>query len=67
MAAGVKSFVAQHDSESELLLGIHEADRDLTAPLLDRLRAEHPRAKLKVVFRSEPDDAVPTVTEPQPQ
>ena len=56
VAAGLESFAAQLDPESELLLGIHEADRDFTAPLLDRLRAEYPHAKLKVIFRSEPDD-----------
>jgi ceramide glucosyltransferase len=56
VAAGLESFVAQLDPESELLLGIHEADRDFTAPFLDRLRAKYPHAKLKVVFRSEPDD-----------
>jgi hypothetical protein len=57
VAAGLESFVAQLDPESELLLGIHEADRDFTAPFLNRLRADYPHAKLKVVFRSEPDDA----------
>jgi hypothetical protein len=57
VSAGLESFAAQLDPESELLVGIHEADRDFTAPLLDGLRAEHPRAKLKVIFRSEPDDA----------
>jgi ceramide glucosyltransferase len=29
----------------------------MTTPLLDRLQAEHPRAKIKVVFRCRPDDA----------
>jgi hypothetical protein len=57
-SAGLASFAAQLDPESELLVGIHEADRDFIAPLLDRLRVEHPQAKLKIVFRSEPDDAV---------
>lgn len=56
VAAGLESFVAQLDSESELLLGIHEADRDFTEPFLDRLRTQYPEARLKVVFRSEPDD-----------
>jgi len=56
VAAGVESFVAQLDPESELLLGIHEADRDFTAPFLDRLRAEYPKARIEVIFRSEPDD-----------
>src|SRR5258708_33128552 len=56
VAAGVESFVAQLDPESELLLGVHEADRDFTAPFLDRLRAEYPEARIEVIFRSEPDD-----------
>lgn len=56
MAAGLESFVAQLDSESELLLGIHEADRDFTAPFVKRLLAEYPDARLKVIFRTERDD-----------
>jgi hypothetical protein len=56
VSAGLESFVAQLDPESELLLGIHEADRDFTAPFLNRLRADYPEARLKAVFRSEPDD-----------
>jgi len=55
-AAGVESFVAQLDPESELLLGIHEADRAATGPFLERMRTEYPGVRLKVVFRSEPDD-----------
>jgi hypothetical protein len=57
VAAGLESFVAQLDPESELLLGIHEADRDLTAPFVKRLRADYPEARMEVVFRTEPDDA----------
>jgi hypothetical protein len=55
-STGLESFVAQLDAESELLLGIHESDRDFTAPLLDRLRAEYPKARLKIIYRTEPDD-----------
>jgi len=55
VASGLESFIAQLDAESEMLLGIHEADRDFTAPFLDRMRAKYPDAKLKVVFRTEPD------------
>ena len=55
IASGLKSFAAQLDAEAEMLLGIHEADRDIAAPFLERLRAEHPEARIKVIFRSEPD------------
>ena len=55
MAAGLESFVAQLDPESELLLGVHEADRDFIAPFLKRLRKEYPDVRLKVIFRTEPD------------
>jgi hypothetical protein len=55
MAAGLESFVAQLDAESEMLLGIHEADREVTAPYLTRLQADYPDARIKVIFRSEPD------------
>jgi ceramide glucosyltransferase len=54
--AGIESFVAQLDPESELLIGIHEADRDQTACFLDRLRTNYPKAQMKVVYRSEPDN-----------
>jgi len=56
VSTGLESFVAQLDASSELLLGIHEADRDFTAPLVERLQREYPRARLKVVYRTEPDD-----------
>jgi ceramide glucosyltransferase len=56
VAGGLESFAAQLDPESELLLGIHEADRDAAAPFVKRLRADYPEARIKVVFRSEPDD-----------
>jgi Glycosyl transferase family 21 len=56
MAAGLESFVAQLDSESELLLGIHEADRNSTTHFVKRLRTKYPDAHLKVIFRTESDD-----------
>jgi len=56
VAGGLESFAAQLDPESELLLGIHEADRDLAAPFVKRLRADYPEARIEVVFRSEPDE-----------
>jgi len=56
VSAGLESFVAQLDADSEMLLGVHEADRDFTAPLLDRLQADYPDARLKIIFRTEPDE-----------
>jgi ceramide glucosyltransferase len=56
MAAGIESFVAQLDAQSELLLGIHEADRAATENFVARLHATHPGVRLKVFFRSTPDD-----------
>jgi hypothetical protein len=55
IAPGLESFAAQLDAESEMLLGIHEADREITVNLLKRLQAMAPGAKLKVIFRHEPD------------
>ena len=55
IAAGLESFAAQLDSKSEMLVGVHEADRDLTGPFLKRLHKNHPGARIKIVFRSEPD------------
>jgi hypothetical protein len=54
-AAGLESFANELDSESEMLLGIHEADREVTAPFLKRLQADYPKARIKVIFRSESD------------
>jgi hypothetical protein len=54
-AAGLESFASELDSDSEMLLGIHEADREMMAPFLKCLQADHPKARIKVVFRSEPD------------
>ena len=55
-ARGLESFMAQLDAGSELLLGIHEADRDFCGPFVKRLRSEFPHARLKVIFRNEPDE-----------
>ena len=55
IAPGLESFMVQLDHDSELLLGIHEADRDFTGPFLKRLHTDYPGARLKVIFRSEPD------------
>ena len=55
MSPGLESFVAQLDSRSEMLIGIHEQDREVIAPLLERLQADYPCAKLKVIFRADPD------------
>jgi ceramide glucosyltransferase len=56
VAPGLESFVAQLDPDSEMVLGIRETDREQTAAFIDRLRADYPKARLKVVFRSEPDE-----------
>jgi ceramide glucosyltransferase len=56
MADGLESFVAQLDFESELLLGIHEADRSATAAFLDGLRSKYPNARVKATYRSSSDD-----------
>jgi hypothetical protein len=55
LAQGLETFVAQLDPESELLLGIHEADRVATETFVARLREKYPKVRLKVIFRTEPD------------
>jgi ceramide glucosyltransferase len=52
---GLESFIAQLDEGTEMLLGIHEADRAVTASFLERVQGEFPGARLKVIFRSVPD------------
>jgi hypothetical protein len=52
---GIESFVAQLDEDAELLLGIHESDRDFTGPFLKRLLDQYPTARLKIIFRDEHD------------
>jgi ceramide glucosyltransferase len=55
-AAPLESFIAQLGENDELLLGIHEADREIVAPFLEKMRGLHPGARLKLIFRASPDD-----------
>jgi ceramide glucosyltransferase len=52
-ATGLESFIAQMDDTTELLLGIHEADRTAAAPFIERMRQLYPQARVKVIHRSE--------------
>jgi len=52
---GLESFLAQLDPESELLLGVHEADRPRVIPFIETMRAKYPKAQLRPVFRAEAD------------
>ena len=54
--AGLDSFMAQLDGRSEMLLGIHEADREAIAPFLQKIRERYPKANLRTIYRSEPDE-----------
>jgi hypothetical protein len=54
--AGLESFIAQLDERSEMLLGIHEADRERIAPFLEKMRSRFPKAKLRPIFRAEADE-----------
>jgi ceramide glucosyltransferase len=54
-APGLESFVAQMDPESELLLGVHRADRARVLPFVETMRAKYPKAQLRPVYRVEPD------------
>jgi ceramide glucosyltransferase len=56
MAAGLESFIGQLGPEDDLLLGIHDADRDRIAPFLEKMKSLYPGARLKPIFRSSPDD-----------
>ena len=55
LEAGLESFIAQLDERTELLLGIHEADRAGTADFLARIHARFPDAQVITIFRSECD------------
>ena len=46
----LESFVAQMDERTEMLLGVHEADRETAAPFLERMAREYPGARLRAVF-----------------
>jgi Glycosyl transferase family 21 len=54
-APGLESFVAQLDLESELLLGVHEADRARVSPFVEAMRVKYPQAQVRPVFREGPD------------
>jgi ceramide glucosyltransferase len=55
LAAGLETFVALLDPESELLLGVHEADRASVAPFIEAMRAKYPKAQVRAIHRSAPD------------
>ena len=55
MEAGLVSFVAQLDDRSELLLGVHAVDRGRLALFLQEMEIRFPKANLRVVTRSDPD------------
>ena len=52
----VESFVAQLEPDMELLLGIHEADRKASGAIIADLREKYPKARIEVIYRSDPDD-----------
>ncbi|HUB68566.1 MAG TPA: glycosyltransferase [Candidatus Methylacidiphilales bacterium] len=54
-ARGLESFIAQLDEESEMLLGVHEADWPEVMPFIQRMQSAYPRARLVAVRRSEAD------------
>jgi ceramide glucosyltransferase len=55
ITAALESFVAQLDPESEMLLGVHEADRASLAPFVEAMRSKYPKAQVRPFFRAEPD------------
>jgi ceramide glucosyltransferase len=55
VSSGIESFIAQLDSESEMLLGAHEADRLVIAPFIEAMRAKYPKGQVRTIFRSQPD------------
>ncbi|HEX4140613.1 MAG TPA: glycosyltransferase [Candidatus Methylacidiphilales bacterium] len=55
IAAALESFVAQLEPESELLLGVRQCDRVTVAHFVEAMRAKYPKARVRPVFRSEPD------------
>ena len=54
-ARGLESFIAQLDEESELLLGVHEADWLEVMPFVQQMLAAYPDARDVVVRRAESD------------
>src|SRR5580658_6118104 len=54
-ARGLESFIAQLDEESEILLGVHEADWPEVMPFIQRMQSAYPGARIVAVRRSEVD------------
>ena len=54
-ARGLESFIGQMDERSEMVLGVHEADRSRVEPFLTAMRARYPGSRIEVVWREEPD------------
>jgi Glycosyl transferase family 21 len=55
LRAALTSFVNQLDDNSEMLLGVHEADRAQVHPWFEELLATVPAGRLRVLYRAEPD------------
>jgi len=55
-AIGLESFISQLDESAEMLLGIHEADRITASPFVERMLQKYPKASIRVIYRSRPDD-----------
>ena len=51
---GLESFISQLAASDEMLLGVHEADREAVAPFLARMHQRHPAgaARIKVIYRT---------------
>lgn len=55
VAAGLESFVAELDPMSEMLIGVHEADRLAVAPFVETMRTRYPKAQVRAIYRSGAD------------
>jgi ceramide glucosyltransferase len=55
LRAALASFAAQLDAQTEMLVGVHEADRAVAQSWLDELQALAPAGCVRLFFRAEAD------------
>ncbi len=55
LRAGLESFVATLDRNSEMIVGCHQADEAVVRPFVEELRSRHPSADLKLVVHADPN------------
>jgi ceramide glucosyltransferase len=55
LAAGLESFIAQLDAESEVLLGVRDPDREIVTAFAEAMRRKYPQSQVRIILRPRTD------------